>query len=41
MVKKKMFVELCARNYETLNGLVNGANETFEDFIKIISKSLV
>jgi hypothetical protein len=41
MVKKKMLVELCARNYETLDGLVNGVNEIFEDFIEIISKSLV
>jgi hypothetical protein len=39
MVKKKMLV--CARSYETLDGLVNGANEFFEDFIEIISKYLV
>jgi hypothetical protein len=30
--KKYMFVELCVRNYATLNGLVNGANGAFEDY---------
>jgi hypothetical protein len=40
-VKKKMIVELCVGNYETFNGLVNGAYGIFKDFIKIISKSLV
>ncbi len=34
-------MELCVRNYETSNGLVNGANEIFEDFIESISKSFV
>jgi hypothetical protein len=36
-----MLVELCARNYETSDGLVNGANGIFEDFIESISKSFV
>jgi hypothetical protein len=36
-----MLVELCVGNYETFNGLVNGAYGIFKDFIKIISKSLV
>jgi hypothetical protein len=36
-----MLVELCARNYETSDGLVNGANGIFEDFTKIISNSFV
>ncbi len=30
--KKYMLVELCVENYATLNGLVNGANGTFEDY---------
>jgi len=33
-----MLVELCARNYETSNGLVNDANGIFEDFTQTISK---
>jgi hypothetical protein len=36
--KKKMLMELCVRNYETSNGLVNGI---FADFTKTISKSFV
>jgi hypothetical protein len=31
-----MLVELCARNYETSNGLVNGIDRIFEDFTKKI-----
>ncbi len=31
-IKKKMLVELCEGNYETTDGLVNGANGFFEDF---------
>jgi len=30
-----MLVELCARNYETLDGLVNGVDGIFEDFTKL------
>jgi hypothetical protein len=36
-----MLVELCARNYETSDGLVNGADGIFKDFIETISKSFV
>ncbi len=36
-----MLVELCAWNYETSNGLVNGVNGIFEYFTKTISKSFV
>jgi hypothetical protein len=32
LVKKKMLVELCEGNYETLDGLVNGADGIFKDF---------
>jgi hypothetical protein len=38
---KKLLVELCLGNYETLNNLVNGADGIFENFIENISKSLV
>jgi hypothetical protein len=40
-VKKKMSMELCAWNYEILDGLVNGAivNGILEDYIKFVSKS--
>jgi len=41
LVTKKILVELCAWNYETSNGLVNGVNGKFEDFTKTISKSFV
>jgi hypothetical protein len=34
-------VELCVGNYETSDGLVNGANGIFENFIENISKSLI
>jgi hypothetical protein len=33
-------MELCARNYETVDGLVNGADEIFEDFTKIFQNIL-
>jgi hypothetical protein len=36
-----MLVELCARNYETSNGLVNVVDGIFEDFTKTISKYFV
>jgi len=36
-----MLMELCVRNYETTDGLVNGANGIFEDFTKTISKYFV
>jgi hypothetical protein len=36
-----MLVELCARNHETSDGLMNVANGIFEDFPKTISKSFV
>jgi hypothetical protein len=36
LVKKKMLLELCARNYETSNGFVNGVDGIFENFTKTI-----
>jgi len=36
-----MLVELCARNYNTLDGLINGANGTFNDFTPTFSKSFI
>jgi hypothetical protein len=36
-----MLMELCARNYETSDGFVNGANGIFEGFTKTISKSFI
>jgi hypothetical protein len=36
-----MLVELCVRNYETFDGLVNGVNGIFEYFTETISKSFV
>jgi hypothetical protein len=36
-----MLVELCARNYGTSDGLVDGVDVIFEDFIKTISKKFV
>ncbi len=41
LVKKKMLVELCEGDYETLDGFMNGAKEIFEDFAKTISKKLI
>jgi hypothetical protein len=40
-LRKKSLVELCVGNYETSDGLVNGANGIFENFTKIISNSFV
>jgi hypothetical protein len=34
-------VEWCASNYATLNGLVNGANGTFQDYIENNLKPLI
>ncbi len=36
-----MLMELCVRNYATLKGLVNGANGSFEDYIKNNVKPLI
>jgi hypothetical protein len=36
-----MLVKLFARNYNTLDGLVNGANGTFKDFTQFFSKSFI
>ncbi len=41
LVKKNMLVELCAGNYGTSDGLVDGVDGIFEDFTKTISKSFV
>ncbi len=38
-VKKNMLVELCARNYATHNGLVNGANGIIQGSPKIFNFS--
>jgi hypothetical protein len=40
LAKKKMLVELCVGNYETFDGLVNGANVIFENFIKLFQNLL-
>jgi hypothetical protein len=34
-------MELCVRNYETSNGLMNGVDGVFEIFTKNTSKSLI
>jgi hypothetical protein len=36
-----MLVKLCARNYITSYGLVNGADEFFKNYTKTFSKSLI
>jgi hypothetical protein len=36
-----MLVELCVGNYITWNGLVNGANKTFQGYIETLSKLLI
>jgi hypothetical protein len=36
-----MSIELCSCNYPTPNGLVTGANTTFECYVKTSSKSLI
>jgi hypothetical protein len=36
-----MLVELCVRNYDTLDGLINGADGTFKDFTQTSSKSFI
>jgi hypothetical protein len=36
-----MLVGLCVGNYITSNGLVNGANKTFQSYLKTLSKSLI
>ncbi len=40
-VKKKMLVKLCGGSYETSNDLVNVANGIFQNYIEIISKTLI
>jgi hypothetical protein len=40
-LKKHMLMELCVRNYCTSNGIVNGANETFKECTKTISKPVI
>jgi hypothetical protein len=37
-IKKDMLIKLCARNYITSYGLVNGANESFINYTKTFSK---
>jgi hypothetical protein len=36
-----MLVELCARNYNTLDGFVNGVDGIFKDFTQTFSKSFI
>jgi len=36
-----MLVELCVGNYDTLDGLVNGADGTFKDFTQTFSTSFI
>ncbi len=36
-----MLVELCANNYATLDGIINGGNGTFQDYIKNNPKPLI
>jgi hypothetical protein len=38
---KKMLVELCAGNYATSDGLVNGVDGTFQDYIENNPKPLI
>ncbi len=41
LIKNYFLVELCARNYETSDGLMNGVDGIFEGFTKTISKLFV
>jgi hypothetical protein len=34
LVKKNMLIELCAGNYATSNGLINGPYGIFKDYTK-------
>jgi hypothetical protein len=36
-----MLIELCVGDYATLDGLVNGANDTSQYYIKTCSKTLI
>jgi hypothetical protein len=36
-----MLVELCVGNYATLDGIVNGVDDTFQDYIKSSPKPLI
>ncbi len=38
---KKMLMELCVSNYATIDGLISGANGTFQDYIENNPKSLI
>ncbi len=40
-VKKNMLVELCARNYATHNGLVNGANGIIQGSTKVLNSQKI
>jgi hypothetical protein len=41
LLKKNMLVELCASNYATSDGLINGANGTFQEYIENNPKPLI
>jgi hypothetical protein len=36
-----MLMELCVSNYATLDGLINGANGTFQDYVENNRKPLI
>jgi hypothetical protein len=41
LLKKYILIKLCVGNYSTLDGLVNGANGTFQDYIEVFNKQLI
>jgi hypothetical protein len=41
LLKKNILIEVFGGNYSTLDGLVNGANGMFQDYIKVFNKQLI
>jgi hypothetical protein len=41
LLKKNILVKFRASNYSSLDGLVNGANGTFQDYTKVFNKQLI